>query len=88
MKTQTITKISYEHTIQARILYSKLRALDDLLLTLPHYPEKAHLISSVEDDKEQVCAEISEWWEMMAETTGKTFSEDAEVKFDMFTIID
>lgn len=48
MKTQTITKISRENSIQARILYSNLRALDDLLLTIPYYPEKAHLLNEIE----------------------------------------
>ncbi len=88
MKTQTVTTISYENAMQARILYSNLRALDDLLLTIPHYPEKAHLLSEIENDKEHVRIKISEWWEMIAEITGKTFSEDAEVKFDMSIIID
>ena len=88
MKTQTITKISREKSIQARILYSNLRALDDLLLTIPYYPEKAHLLNEIENEKEQVHIKISEWWKMAAEVTGKTFSENAEVKFDMSIIID
>lgn len=88
MKTQTATTISLENTVQARILYSNLRALDDLLLTIPYYPEKAHLLSKIENDKEHVRIKISEWWEIIAETTGKSFSEYAKVNFDMCRIID
>ncbi len=88
MKEQTVTLIAYEYTTQARILYNNLRALDDLLLTIPYYPEKAHLLSQVENDKVQVQKEISEWWEMIAETTGKSFSDDAKVNFDMSSIVD
>ena len=40
------TKIDNDLAVKARFLYNELRALDDLMLTIPYHPEKMYLLEA------------------------------------------
>lgn len=82
------TKINDDWAVKARFLYNELRALDDLMLTIPYHPEKMYLLETVKEDKCKIQSQIDDWWEKIAKITGKNFSDNAEVIFDMSVISD
>lgn len=82
------TKIDNDLAVKARFLYNELGALDDLMLTIPYHPEKMYLLEAVKEDKSKIQSQIDDWWEKIAQITGKTFSDNAEVIFDMSVISD
>ncbi len=43
---------------------------------------------AVKEDKSKIQSQIDDWWEKIAQITGKTFSDNAEVIFDMSVISD
>lgn len=47
-----------------------------------------YLLEAVKEDKSKIQSQIDDWWEKIAQITGKTFSDNAEVIFDMSVISD
>ncbi|CEN76370.1 CXXX repeat peptide modification system protein [[Clostridium] sordellii] len=80
--------IDRKYTLEARELYGKRKALSDLQETIKYHPEKEYLLTRIESDLEKIQVATDEWWSNISKVTNQEYSDEANIHFDISTIID